>query len=937
MIRSFFVAAAIAGLMSGPAWSQPAHPVYQNLGLGGYDLPFLDGGTYRGDVQSPGEFLGYAVGARPASHDEIIRYCRYLAANNDNVTLTTYAHTYEGRELIYMVVSSPENMAQLDELRSDLAKLADPRKLSNDSEADDIIARAPAVAWMAYGIHGDELSSCDAAIQLAYQLVAGTDEMTQRIMNNTIVCIDPLQNADGRTRWLGQLQNFNGAMPDRDTQSMAHSGLWPWGRTNHYFFDLNRDWFATVHPETRGKTQAILEWMPHYLLDCHEMGATNTYLFSPPREPFNPYMVDYIHKWWRKCAEDQGAMFDRYGWAYYTREWNEEFFPGYGSSWAIYLGAVGMLFEQAGVDGTQVMRPEGTVMTYRETVHHQFTGSWANLWTVANGREELLRDFYRIKRDNIRARGGAFVFVPDGNQTRLNRLAAKLSHQTIELEVTERDMTLSRALSTRGGQARNVRVPAGAVIVRTNQPLKQLIQAILTFDIPIESKFLKTERKEVLKNQASRLYDTTGWSLSHAYDVDGYFVDRLPGVRTRAYQPSPLDETPPVNAVTESSVGYAFDLSDDRAYPLLAELLSSGFKLRSARNPFEVGGTVFPRGSIQLRVSDNPGLSRNAIAGIAGKHGVNLHAIPTTLGDRHADLGGAEFALLEAPKVAVLAGPMVSGYSAGAVWHMLDQRLRMRASLLDLSSVASRDLRKYNVIVMPNSWGGANDYKNRLGKRGTNNLREWVNSGGTLITLAAASVFAADTSTGLASTRLKRQVLNDLDSYDAFLDMLTEAEDATVDSLALWQGQPFDHLIEDRDKASLDLVKARDDMARRLFPRGAILNVELDADHWLAYGCGSSTPVLFSGRYAFMARRGTQVAGRLAPRNNLRLAGLMWPEAQERWEHSAYLAREAHGDGQIILFASEPNFRGYFLGGERMLMNAVLLGPGFGADQPVPW
>ena len=205
-------------------------------------------------------------------------------------------------------------MAKLDQIKEEIGLLADPRKLSGENQAKKLIETLPAIAWMAYSIHGDELSSTDAAMQLAYQLAAGTDTLTRRLKQNLVIIIDPLQNPDGRERFLSQVQSFSGNITSWDVNSLQHNGLWPWGRGNHYLFDLNRDWFALVHPESKGKIKAILEWNPQLVVDCHEMGAFDTYLFSPPREPFNPFWTSTIHKWWKKFSGDQAKAFDQYGW-----------------------------------------------------------------------------------------------------------------------------------------------------------------------------------------------------------------------------------------------------------------------------------------------------------------------------------------------------------------------------------------------------------------------------------------------------------------------------------------------------------------------------------------------------------------------------------------------------------------------------------------------
>jgi hypothetical protein len=938
MVAVVLAAAALAAVAP-PAYAGTVR-THTTPGLGDYDVPFYPGGTYRDDVRSPSERLGYSLGSWPASHPDIIRYLEYLSDTFPEATLHDYGESYEGRRLVYLVVSSAENVAKLDEIRPDLARLADPRTLSNARDAGPIVDGRPAVAWMAYGIHGDELSSCDAALQLAYQLVAGTDTDTRCIRDEVITIIDPLQNPDGRTRWLAQLAAWNGAVPNDDVQSLHHRGVWPQGRTNHYLFDINRDWFALVHPETRGKTRAILEWMPHYFLDCHEMGPMDTYLFSPPREPFNPFMPDYIHEWWRRVAEDQAAAFDRYGWSYYTREWNEELFPGYGSSWSIYLGSIGMLFEQAGVDGSIVKRREGTTMAYRETVHHQFTASVANLLTVAENRAELLRDFYERKAANVNARAEAFLFVPSANATRFEEFIGKLQHQRIEVERAREPFKVARARAADGGNARNLTLPAGTAIVRTNQPLKQLVEVLLTFDIRIPDSFLETEKKEVLKRGRSRVYDVTGWSMAHAYALEAYRVESLPRVKSEPYVVAPRDGGLDGE---QSRVGFVFDGADDRACLLLARLLEGRYRVRCARKPFHDGARAYGAGSFLLRFSDNPDMEAADLRALAEETGVEVHGVATSLGSApYADLGGNEFVLLEAPRIGIVGGNPVAHYNFGVVWHLVDARLGLRASTLDVSRLASIDLARYNVLVLPHNWGGDANYKQQLGDAGIAKLKDWVRRGGTLVAEGNAAVFLADTSVAVSKVRLKRQSLDVLARYEAALAAALAAESPVIDSLAVWEGavaatseageKPDAPPSPERER-----VKEADERARKLRPRGAVLAVDLDAEHWLAYGCGDHVPVLFGANHALLAPPGVEVAGRLAPADRVRLSGLLWEEARARWAQTAYATREESGNGQVILFATLPNFRGYYRGAERLLLNALLLGPGQGTKRPIEW
>lgn len=940
MTRTLLSATMIVLMMVTAAGAETT-PIHTAPGLGGYDLPMFPNSSYKSGVKSPDDFLGYTLGSKASSHPEIIAYFEYLAETFPNAELHDYGDTYEGRRLVYLVVTSEKNFARLPAIRSDLARLADPRLLDKSSDAARITKDSPAVAWMGYGIHGDELSSSDAALQLAYQLLAGTDGESRAVMDNLIVCIDPCQNPDGRTRWLQQLTQFGGTVPSHDIQSIAHRGQWPWGRMNHYMFDLNRDWLSTVNRESRGKTAAILDWMPQYVLDCHEMGPTDTYMFSPPREPFNPYMVDYVYKWWGRVADDHGSRFDEYGWSYYTREWNEEFFPGYGSSWAIYMGAIGMLFEQAGVDGSSVKRPEGTVMTYRETVHHQFIGSFSNLLTCANGREELLSDYYNVKQQNVRNKdkSSAFLFPPGPNASRLARFAGKLTHQHIEVETAEGSFSVGRAVSSLGDEAKNKSFPKGTLVVRTSQPLKQMVEVLLTFDIRIPTAYLEVEKKELLKHGQSKLYETTAWSMPLAYALEAYYTESLPGVKTAPYSAAEKTGGLAENE-TSTTVGYVFDCSDDASYTLIVALLDRGFKVWCSLKPFENKGQLFPRGSYQIRLNANPELDTDELVALAEEAGVELYGIETSRGGKYADLGGGEFRLLQRPRIAVVGGYPVSAYSAGVNWHLIDNRFGMRMSMLDVASLGTTDLGKYNVLVLPDVWGPATAYKRLLGKDGITRLKDWVEDGGTLIATGNASAFLADSSVAISRVRTRRQVLKELAIYEAAIAEAEAAESVDVDSLFVWDSvepDKDDKEPDDKTRAGFDQLKAADEKARLLRPRGAILRVDLDDEHWLTAGCGESVPVMFNSSYAFLPAGGVQVAGRLAEKNSVRLAGLAWPEARERWQKTAWLTREGKGRGQVVLFATLPNFRGYFHGAERPLLNALFLGPGLGTSTTIDW
>ena len=753
-------------------------------GLGNYVIPFYAANTYRLNIQPPDEYLGFKLGSRPVHHDEVLDYYQYLDELLDNVTLTEYGKTYEGKPLVYLMISSKKNMVNLQSIKNSISTLADPRLIKTVTAAKKIIVNTPAIAWMAYGIHGDEISSTDAAVQLAYQLAAGSDPTTKKILQELVVSIDPIENPDGRERYLQQLKQWRGAVVNSDASSLDHSGFWPYGRGNHYLFDLNRDWFATVHPETRGKVSAILEWKPQFLVDAHEMGAYDTYLFNPPRAPFNPFLPKTIYKWWDNIAKDQAAAFDEYGWSYYTRDWNEEFYPGYGSSWGIYIGVVGILYEQSGADGSIVKKEDGTITTYRETVHHQFISSMANLTTIANHREELLQDFFDSRKNAVSAKntGKAFVFASQSNTSRLDALAETLNRQTIEIFKNKKEFKLPKATTSTGNQVTRQNIPAGSLIVPMNQPLNLLINNILSFDIRLDTKSMEKERQKVMKDQGSTLYDVTAWSLSHAYGTESYYTEAMPKIPMMPYK-SKRKEGKLIGK--NPKYGWAIKSNDDQFYHILARLLENDVKIWCAEETFTVEDEFFPRGSIIIRNNANQELNKGFLKKLAFDYGLDIFAVNTALVSSGPDLGSNDFTMLINPRIAIAAGQPISTYSFGATWHLLDSRMKSRTSLVDVMDLGWQDLSKYNVFILPSG----HNLKRILDDSGINKLKDWIKDGGTLISYSNNAAFLADSSVSISSVRLRRQILNKLDSYDRDLAFVKQAENVSIDSVALWEGE----------------------------------------------------------------------------------------------------------------------------------------------------
>ena len=307
-----------------------------------YDGQILEG-NYTESISNPEVFLGFKAGQRVADPAQISAAIAAWQGQSDRLKVIEYARTHEGRPLFAVFISSPENLARLDEIEAQITRLADARNVS-DGEANSIIKSLPAVAWMAYSIHGNETSGADAALASIYHLIASTDSEVTSMLDNMIVVIDPMMNPDGRARFAKSLEQYRGSAPNVDDQSLLHTGDWPFGRTNHYFFDLNRDFYLLTQPETQGRVALINTWRPQLIIDGHEMGAQSTFLMGPPRQPLNANIDKDLQKWARVFSEEQGAAFDDRSWRYFTGEWFENWYPGY-SNYAEYRGSMHILYE----------------------------------------------------------------------------------------------------------------------------------------------------------------------------------------------------------------------------------------------------------------------------------------------------------------------------------------------------------------------------------------------------------------------------------------------------------------------------------------------------------------------------------------------------------------------------------------------------------------
>ena len=430
-----------------------------------------EAGPFDPAVPTPRSVLGYEVGDHFTPHHLLMRYLERVAAASPRVRLDTVAHTFEGREVVMVIVTGEANRQRLDQIRADAGRLADPRGAAA-AELDAAVARLPAIVWLGYSVHGPEASGVEAAIAMGSQLAAGQSAETRTILDSTVVLIDPVQNPDGHERHAQDVTRMRTALgvPDHPA-AMIHSGTWPGPRTSHYYFDLNRDWYAMSHPETRGRTSSMLRWWPHVAVDLHEMGSNSTYFFPPTMEPINKLLHESILRWWDYYASDIIEEFDRNRWSFFRREGYDEFYPGYGSSWPLYTGAVGMTFEQASSRGGAIRRTDGTVLTLRDAASHHYGAAWATALGTARRRHQRVRDYLAFRQSAIadaeRAPLRAVVLERDAHG-RADSLVASLLDNGIEVGRLRAPVQVRNAIPFGDARSATADFAAGAYGSRSN-------------------------------------------------------------------------------------------------------------------------------------------------------------------------------------------------------------------------------------------------------------------------------------------------------------------------------------------------------------------------------------------------------------------------------------------------------------------------------------
>ncbi len=865
----------------------------------------------RYDAQIPTlkQVVGYDIGERITLHHEIERYVLALQqAAPTRVKVMKYAETWEGRALYNVMIGSPENIARLDEIQTAMQRLSDPRK-TNANEANQLIASLPSIVWLIHGVHGNEISSVDSALQTAYHLLAAQgDELVTNALKNTLVIIDPTQNPDGRDRFANFFRQQMGRQPDADLQSAEHNEPWPSGRVNHYLFDMNRDWFTQSQPETRGRVKTYLTWFPQVVADLHEMGTNSSYYFAPPALPWNPNLTNGQLEWLAKFGRNNGKWFDRFGFDYFTREGYDSFYPGYGEGWPMFHGAIGMTYEQASVRGLLARRDDETTMAYRDSVHHHFIASLSTIENAANNRENLLKHFYDYRRTAIeegqREAVKEYIITPGNDPGRAARLAATLMQSGVEVKVATSSFSNGKARGYFDEAVQSREFPSGSYIVSLAQPAKRLAKTLMDKSTEQDKEFLDEQKKRNGKRQFEEFYDVTAWSLPLLFDVPCYITEQVSNVQA----PLLKDLPKPIGKVRgeAAKLAYLIPWGTQAAAAALSDLFQQDIRVHAVDKPFKLNGTDFLPGTLLIKLKDNPANLRERLLALAETHGVEIHPTDSAWVDAGVNFGSANVRYLPKPRIALAYNTPANVNSTGWTRYMIEQRYGYPVTAIRADMLRTADLSKYNVLILPSG-----NYASAFSD--VAKLREWIQAGGTLVTLGAASAWLTDEKVGLLPGKLEKR----------------EKADASKD--------------KDKDAAKAEpkpeaLPALKDPVAKAIEPAeenvsstpGAILRVNLDRGHWLAFGYGEFTTAMVDSNRIFPLVKldcGTNV-GVYAPEDKFFVSGFMFDDARRQLPNKAYLMHVPTGRGHVIAFAEDPNYRAFMDGLNVMVMNAVFLAAG---------
>ncbi len=816
-------------------------------------------------LQSPDEFLGYELGERWTLHHQVLSYVNHVAEESEYVRIHPYGTTNQHRELVYLIVTSPENHSNIEEIRLNNLRLT-------GLEPGEPTANKKGIVWLSYNIHGNETSSSEAAMRTLHELVRPGNPAPKTWLENTVVILDPMVNPDGRDRYINWYNQMLGVEPNPDIRAREHHEPWPGGRSNHYLFDLNRDWAWQVQQESQYRYQIYREWFPHIHVDYHEQGYDAPYYFAPAAEPFHKAVTDWQREFQTLIGENHIRYFDKEGWLYFTRERFDLFYPSYGDTWPTFHGSIGMTYEMPGhsLAGLSINMPDGGTLTLAQRLlQHHVTGM-STIEAASVNSEKMIdefRKFFDDTRNNPVSTYKTFVIKAGNNRDKIYHLLSYLD--TIQVlygtSGSERNMN---GFHYSTGETGQVSVGPDDILVSVYQPQGNLVRVFF-------------EPNPELADSIT--YDITAWEAHYRYGLDGYALE------TRI---NPTFNISAENFRTADFSGletpYAYLLRwesmDDASF--LASITKEGVNTLSSGVPFEIEGLAFGKGSLVIPRGTNTHLAGrfdDIVRTAARKYGRKLHGASSGFVATGSDFGSANLRFISHPKVAVLMGQGTSSLNAGEIWHYFDKQLGYPATLIHASQIMSTDINQFNVLVLPSG-----SYYEILTDGAIEKISAWARAGGTLIVYGQANSILA----GRDGFVLERKTPDRSGEQPSFEEMLQPHGDSERRS------------ISNRTP-------------------GSIYKVTMDYTHPLAFGFGEHYFSLKSEATAYNYLDGGVNVG--TSRGDAHISGFVGYRAKELLENTLNFGVQPFGDGQVVYFVDNPLYRGFWENGKLLMANAVFL------------
>lgn len=811
-----------------------------------YYLP--QGISYDSNIPKPADIIGHEVGEWHVTHDKLMVYMQALAASSDRITIENRGETFEGRPLLLLTVTSPSNHARLEEIRQN--HIANTE--GGDSNTDSSL---PIVVYQGFSIHGNEPSGANAGLAYAYYLAAAQGSEIEETLSNMVILMDPSFNPDGLQRfayWANTNKSINLVA---DNNEREYHEVWPGGRTNHYWFDMNRDWLPVQLPESRARIETFYKWLPNILTDHHEMGTNSTFFFQPgeptrvhPLTPqINQELTAEIGMYHAKALDNIGSL-------YYSEEGYDDYYYGKGSTFPDVNGGIGILFEQASSRG-HIQESENGLLTFPFTIRNQFTTALSTIEAANNMREKInayQREYYQdIKKEVSKNKTKGIIFGDAKDAAKAWHLAEILKRHQIKVHELKEDATLNGKKYVKGN----------SYVVPMQQKNPRLIQAMF-------------EKRTTFTD--SLFYDISAWTFPLAFNVDYNELNSLDMAGTEINELMPIEGS----VDGQSNYAYLFEWNEYYTPKTLHTILEKGLRAKVAKKPFTLEGKAYDYGTIMVPVQNqelNASEIHSFLRDVALESKLNITAVGTGL-TTGIDLGSRDFEAINKQKVAIIVGDGVRSYDAGEIWHLFDTRYNMKLTKLDLSYLSRVDLSTYTDIILPSFYGNA------LDKRSIENLKDWVRDGGTLIGYKDVAEWF---------------------NKNEFMKLKFKTDTLVAKNIAFDQKQDF---------------------RGAQVTGGAIFNTKLDRSHPINFGYKNSNLALFRNTNVYIEPDKDSYDNPISYTNDPLLSGYISEENLKLIKNSVPFQVQSLGKGKVIAFTDNTNFRAFWYGTNKLLMNAIFFG-----------